>query len=44
MRFDLLRGRPAEELEAVAEELRTLLRLDAAPAKGFAVVTIGEKM
>jgi hypothetical protein len=41
---DLLSGRPVEELEAVAEELRSLLRLDAAPSKGFAVVPIGEKM
>jgi hypothetical protein len=44
LHFNLLRGRPVEELEAVAEELRRLLRLDAAPAKGFPVVPIGERM
>jgi hypothetical protein len=31
-------------LERAADEVSSLLRLDAAPAKGFAVVPIGEKM
>ena len=42
--FKLLRGGAAEELEAAATELRALLRLDAAPAKGFPIVPIEAKM
>jgi hypothetical protein len=44
LQFRHLRGRPVEELEAVATELRSLLRLDAAPGRGFPVVPIGGKM
>jgi hypothetical protein len=44
LQFRLLRGRPPEELEALASELRSLLRLDSAPAKGFPVVPVEAKM
>ena len=44
LQFRLFRGRSVEELDAVAAELRTLLRLDAKPVRGFPVVPIGERM